>query len=362
MNKKHSLFLTVVFSIVFLFVGCNQTKNPIRPAPKIIADASAEPIAVGFYNLENLFDTINQSNNDEEFLPNGFKKWTGRKYRSKLKKLAYAISQIGKEEQPKGLSVLGVAEVENRGVLEDLVKQKYIAKRGYKIIHFDSSDKRGIDVAMLYNPKDFVPTTTKTYRVKVSSDHPTRDVLMVKGRLLDEEVYFLINHWPSRSGGQKLSEPKRKKAGKVNRKIVKSIYKKNPNAKIIIMGDLNDDPADKSISEVLEAKKNMTELSDNDLYNPFWKIHESGIGTLSYKGKWNLFDQIIVSTPFIYNDNKTSSLLFWKAEVFNKEFLKQQKGRYRGTPRRTNSGRYWLNGYSDHFPTLIYLVKAKQEK
>ncbi len=330
-------------------------------APKTAASGEKQTlqvVSVGFYNLENLFDTIDGPNIDEEFLPTGAMNWTGYKYKAKLKNMSYAISQIGLDITPGGLSILGVAEIENRGVLEDLVKEPAIAHRQYSIVHYDSPDRRGVDVGLLYNPRDFQVTNSKSYRLYTPEDPEflTRDQLMVSGYLKNEKIHVIVGHWPSRSGGEERSEPKRRAAAALTKTIVDSLYRVEPRAKIIVMGDLNDDPANKSTAQVLGAKRNMEDVPKQGLYNPMWRILDSGVGTLAYNNQWNLFDQIIVSEPFLHSDN--THLRFWKAEVFNKSFLIQQEGLYKGSPLRTHAGGVWMNGYSDHFPTLIYLTKA----
>ncbi len=350
--KRLFQLLSFIF-VVLLVVSCGTTAK--SSADRTLGNYRA--VSVAFYNLENLFDTINQSNNDEEFLPEGAMRWNGMKYRAKLKNMAYAISQIGLETTPNGVSILGVSEIENRGVLEDLVKEPTIANRNYEIIHYDSPDRRGIDVGLLYNPRDFVPTAHKSHRL--ITDDPnflTRDQLVVSGYLLNEKVHVIVNHWPSRSGGEVASAPKRNAAAALNKQIVDSLYKQDPNAKIIIMGDLNDDPFNESVAKILKAKRNMEDVEDFGLYNPTWRILDSGVGTLAYNNQWNLFDQIIISKPLLTKDK--SKLSFWKAEVFNKSFLVQQEGAYKGVPLRTHAGGVWMNGYSDHFPMIIYLVKS----
>lgn len=316
-------------------------------------------VGIGFYNLENLFDTINQPNLDEEFLPDGSMRWTGMKYRAKLKNMAYAISRIGTDVTPGGVSVLGVCEIENRGVLEDLVKEPAIADRTYRIVHYDSPDRRGVDVGLLYNPRDFIVTGSKSYRMNLPADSlfHTRDILLVSGYLLSEKLHVIVGHWPSRIGGEVASAPKRNAAAETTRHIVDSLYKHEPDAKIVIMGDLNDDPSNESTAKILQAKRNRDDVPRQGLYNPMWRILDSGVGSLAYNNQWNLFDQIIISEPLLHEDN--SRLRFWKAEVFNKRFLVQQEGAFRGSPLRTHAGGVWLNGYSDHFPTLIYLVKQR---
>ena len=343
-----------LLALNFILVACGSGKQVSKSG----GGESFQVVSVAFYNLENLFDTINQSNNDEEFLPEGAMRWTGMKYRGKLKNISYAISQIGKETTPAGPSIVGVSEIENRGVLEDLVKEPSISNRTYEIVHYDSPDRRGVDVGLLYNPRDFLVTSSKSYRLLPNDTaFRTRDQLLVSGYLLGEKVHVIVGHWPSRIGGEVASSPRREAAAGLSRHIVDSLYRLDANAKIIIMGDLNDDPFNTSTAKVLDARRNMEDVPEKGLYNPMWRILDAGVGSLAYNNQWNLFDQIIISQPFL-NKDKTK-LSFWKAEVFNKKFLIQQEGSYKGTPMRTHAGGVWLNGYSDHFPTLIYLVKGK---
>ena len=348
--QKHIYFL----GLAFILAACGSGKQAVSTN----SNGNFQAVSIAFYNLENLFDTINQSNIDEEFLPNGAMRWTGMKYKAKLKNMSYAISQIGKDITPNGPSIIGVSEIENRGVLEDLVKEPSIAKRTYEIVHYDSPDRRGVDVGLLYNPRDFIVTNSKSYILQTNDTaFHTRDQLVVSGYLLNEKVHVIVNHWPSRIGGDVASAPRRNAAAALTKQIVDSLYNQDSNAKVIIMGDLNDDPFNESTAKVLNAKRNMEDVPLKGLYNPMWRILDGGVGSLAYNNQWNLFDQIIISQPFL-NKDKTK-LTFWKAEVFNKSFLVQQEGSYRGTPMRTHAGGVWLNGYSDHFPTLIYLVKEK---
>jgi hypothetical protein len=312
---------------------------------------------VSFYNLENLFDTINNDNViDEEYLPNGPMKWGTMKYSAKLEHMSYAISQIGLDVTPAGVSFIGVSEIENRGVLEDLIKQPALAKRSLQIVHYDSPDRRGVDVGLLYNPRLFQVTNSKSYRLYTAdSTFRTRDQLMVSGYLLGEKVHVIVNHWPSRSSGELPSRPKRNAAAALTRSIADSLFRLDPKAKVIIMGDLNDDPFNESCDKILRAKKNSEDVKEGDLYNTLWKTLDSGIGSLAYNDQWNLFDQQIISSGLAHAEK--GKLRFWKAEIFNRAFLTQQEGRYKGSPLRTHAGGAWLNGYSDHYPTLMYLVK-----
>ena len=313
---------------------------------------------VGFYNLENLFDTINSNGKyDLEFSPEGARRWNGQKYWSKQKNMAYAISQMGKETLPTGLAVLGVSEIENKGVLEDLVKTGELATQNLKIVHYDSPDKRGVDVGLLYNPKFFRVLASQSRRLIVEGkpDFLTRDQLVVTGLLGGEKISFVVNHWPSRLGGEEQSSPLREAAAALTKSIVDSLMQLDPKAGVVVMGDLNDDPINKSCKTVLRAKKKEKEVAEGDMFNTMWQFYDKGIGTLAYKGQWNLFDQIIITPNLLGKDR--SSLKFWKAEVFNKSFLMNEEGAYKGYPKRTHAAGIFLNGYSDHFPTLIYLVK-----
>lgn len=346
-----SFLLTTVFIMQFGFLA--NAQNTTNSASKVKVQLSC----VAFYNLENLFDTINNSQIlGQEFTPTGPIKWNTQKYMSKLKNMSYAISQIGLDYSPSGVAIIGVSEIENRTVLEDLIKQPDLVKRGYEIVHYDSPDLRGVDVGLLYNPAQFIVTNSKSYRLHTSDTaFITRDQLMVSGYLMGEKVHVIVNHWPSRTGGELRSQPKRNAAAALTRSIADSLFKVDPKARIIIMGDLNDDPFNESCATILGAKKEIKDLKDGELYNTLWKTLDMGVGSLAYNDQWNLFDQIIISNELANGDR--SKLKLWKAEVFNRSFLIQQEGRYKGSPLRTQAGGVWMNGYSDHFPTLIYLVK-----
>lgn len=313
---------------------------------------------VGFYNVENLFDTEDDVNNpgDDEYLPDGPNKWTQDKYEKKLDNIAKVISRLGRDYTPAGPAILGVAEVENRRVLEDLVKNPQIANVGYEIVHYESPDWRGIDVALIYNPKLFRVTNSVAhpYVLPENPDFRTRDLLVVSGMLADEPLHVIVGHWPSRFGGGK-SSPLREQAARITLSLVDSLQAINPDAKVVIMGDFNDDPNNKSTRVVLNAKKFPSEVKPLGLYNTMWKLYDQGIGSLAYQGKWNLFDQIIISESLL-SANPTT-LKFWKAEVFNKDFLITSEGKRKGYPFRTFDGNNFINGYSDHLPTMIFLLK-----
>lgn len=361
--KQIVIFFFVVFSINGVFA--QEKKFKLH--------------TVAFYNLENLFDTINDPITfDEEYLP--VKGWTSKNYKKKLENLSKVIAELGTSELQKNAPVIiGTCEVENRRVLEDLVKQPKIADLGYNIIHFDSPDKRGIDVALLYQGKYFTPTSYTNIPLYIYKDMLagkkskkeeevetddksvteeggnrvyTRDQLLVTGLLDGEEISVIVNHWPSRSGGEKRSSPYREAAGRLNRQIIDSLYKINPNAKIITMGDLNDDPVNKSVKKEVGTVANREDIQPLGMYNPMEKMYKSGEGTLGYRDAWNLFDQIMLSEPLVRKNYATWT--YFKAGRFIKPYLIQTEGAYKGYPKRNSNG---VPGYSDHFPVYVYLVK-----
>lgn len=315
--------------------------------------------AVSFYNMENLFDTEDDPNNtgDNDFLPTGPYRWTQQQYEQKLDNLARVISLLGRENTPYGPAFIGTAEIENRRVLEDLVARDAIKSMGLKVIHEDGPDRRGIDVAALYNPNIFELEgyKTHTFHWKENPNFTTRDQLHVYGKIAGERIHFIVLHWPSRYGGAK-SNPLRNATAALTLEIINGIYAEEPDAKIIVMGDLNDDPINTSVTEVLKAKPRRSEVGFQELYNPSHSLFAKGIGTLVYQNKWNFFDQMIVSHGLL---SKESQLRLWKMEVFNRDFLVTPEGKRKGYPHRTFESNSFINGYSDHFPVLLYLVKER---
>ncbi len=325
---------------------------------------NVEAIAVGFYNLENLFDTINDPDNpgDDEFTPKGEKLWNSDRYMHKIHNMAYVISKIAVDKKLglKGLAVLGVSEVENRKVLEDLVRDSSLKSRNYKIVHYDSPDHRGIDVALLYNPAVFKVESSKQTPliIKGEPDFHTRSQLVVRGKLMGEDFAFIVNHWPSRRGGEKRSLPYRIAAAELAYHLIDSLKQLNPNIKVILMGDLNDDPISKSVKKYLHSKGKKEQTGNNDLFNPFEKYYREGIGTLAYRDNWNLFDNMFVTKSLLMKDKSDlDGWKFYKAKIFNAEFLKQKEGKFAGYPFRTFVGNNFMGGYSDHFPVYMILIR-----
>ena len=338
----------LLFGILFLSLAAQSKKQYIR-------------LCVGFYNVENLFDTINQPGViDEEFTPKGLNRWDIHKYNNKLANLSTVISQIGGN----GPAVLGVAEVENRGVLEDLIAQPLLRDKGYAVAHFDSPDARGVDVGLLYMKNVFSVTESKAHRVSIPEEPHirTRDILQVSGYIDGEKFHFLVGHWPSRSGGEAASIHRRMAAARVMRSVTDSLLQIDKDAHVILMGDFNDDPTSPSIREGLKAQYHDRNLKYDDLFTPMYKLYKDGIGTLAYRDVWSLFDIMLVNGNLLgnnyerftlYKDPKSGNQAF----IFNKPFLQQKEGPFKGYPLRTIVGGEYHGGYSDHFPVYIYLVK-----
>ncbi|GAB5398595.1 MAG: endonuclease [Aureisphaera sp.] len=302
---------------------------------------------IGFYNLENLFDTVDDPETlDDDFTPESEKEWNEKRYQKKLKKMGRVISDIGFEDIGYPPALMGLAEMENARVLEDLINSKFLKKKGYDFVHFDSSDERGIDTALLYRKELFEVIDSRTYTLYLTNEFGqrdyTRDILYVKGELEGETVHILVNHWPSRRKGTEETQHKRIEAAKRNREIVEEIYTENPDARIIIMGDFNDDPHSES----------MKTLVTGDLYNPMEVLLTKYEGTLKHRENWHLFDQIIISHNFLKGHE--NPFRFRKASIYNPEDIKEYKGKYKGLPFRTYAGKKYLGGYSDHFP--VYTI------
>ncbi len=342
--KKILLFILVTGT----FFGARAQRNEYKP------------IIISFYNLENFYDTVdNPLVNDEEFLPKGIRNYNTAIYTDKVNKLATVISQIGTDFNPDGPALLGVAEVENDTVLNDLIHNKLIEKRGYKIVHYDSKDVRGVDVGLLYNPRYFKVLESDKLFVQLpggSKDaYYTRDILWVKGELDGEVIHVYVNHWPSRYGGETRSEPARKAAAQVCKNHIDSIAKLEPNAKVIIMGDLNDDPINASVAKVIGAKGAEGDVRPEGFYNPWVELYKKGIGTLAYQDAWGLFDQILISYPWL--NKKQDGAFFYQQHIFHRDFMVENNGRYKGYPMRTWDGNTYRGGYSDHFPTFLVMLK-----
>lgn len=322
----------------------------------IFAQSDKNLAVIGFYNVENLFDTEDDPlTNDAEFLPDGANQWTEERYQTKLKNLSRVIADIGKEQG--GVVVLGVSEIENKRVLDDLVSTDRLKPFNYGVAHHDSPDRRGVDVAFIYMKNRFKVIKEEAFPLVTDNpDFITRDQYLVTG-ILDQTdtLYLLVNHWPSKSGGEKRSMPYRIAAAQLSRQIADSLMNVNPMAKIIIMGDLNDTPNAISLKEYLKPKGKIKETLPGDLFNPMWQMYRDGIGSYAYRDSWELIDMVIVSWGLLYPQSKTYK--YSSAEIFRANYLITPRGSYAGYPFRTYGGGVYQGGYSDHFPVFITLQK-----
>ncbi len=304
---------------------------------------------IAFYNLENLFDIYNDATKfDDDFLPRSERQWTKKRYDKKVLKLGEVISKIGYDETKEHPTIVGLAEVENKNVIRDLIESRHLDKFNYDFVHYNSQDERGIDVALLYDKSKFEVKNSKTYSIyledEIGDQDYTRDILLVSGILHSEMIHCIVNHWPSRREGEKESRHKRLKAAQKVLQIIEEVRGKYEDAKILVMGDFNDNPGNDSIKFLAEQ---------GQLYNPMETLLSYSRGTLNHNFQWNLFDQILFSTNFFETEN--NALKFDEANIFDEKFLTQYKGKYKGQPFRTFVGRKYKGGYSDHFPVYLHL-------
>lgn len=316
---------------------------------------SPNKAAIAFYNLENLFDTIDSPiEGDFPWTPGGDKIWNTERYNNKLNNLAYVISNLDGNADEVGPDIIGVCEVENKSVLQDLVANPLMKVSDYGIVHYESPDHRGIDVGFLYKKGSFEVKNSRTATlVFEGEDYHTRDQLIVSGLLYGELIHVIVNHWPSRRGGPENSDFRRVHAAKLTKSIVDSIYETEPKAKIVIMGDLNDDPSNKSVSEVLGAIDNQNNLKKGGFFNPMISLLTKTRGTLCYKDEWFLFDQILYSSYWFQSEGFN----YKSAEIFDIGKVKVATGKYKGHPQRTHAGKLYLNGFSDHFGVYTLVEK-----
>ncbi|MDC7997069.1 endonuclease [Gilvibacter sediminis] len=299
---------------------------------------------IAFYNLENLFDLHDDPYTlDDDFTPKSEKRWNRKRYEKKLKKLGSVIAKIGADELGEPPAIVGIAEVENKTVIRDLVGSKHLRKLGYRYVHFDAPDERGIDTALLYRDTHFEVLESKTIAVLIHNPDGerdyTRDILYVKGLLDGAPVHLMVNHWPSRRAGAELTEYKRIKAAQTCLEMVHEVRASEPEADLVIMGDFNDNPDSASIKE---------HLVPESFYNPMEKLHTRKRGSSKYRDSWYLFDQILVSESLRSKDK--FGLRFEQAEIFDPIYLREYSGRFKGNPFRTYVGKKHLGGFSDHFP------------
>lgn len=308
-----------------------------------------ELFTVAFYNLENLFDTKDDAFTlDDDFTPEGAKKWSYKRYKKKLSKLARTIDQLGRKQSALPPVLVGVAEVENKSVIKKLVQSGPLKKTSYDYVHFESPDERGIDTALIYHKAYFEPLFSEPIPLLIENEvgerDTTRDILYVYGKLNGEKMHIFVNHWPSRRKGEEETSAKRIEAANTIIRYMDRLEEDHEHLNYLIMGDFNDGPTDRSIKHLVETK---------ELYNPMEKLLTPDRGSANYRRSWSLFDQILVSHSFFDYQKGTHS--FAHANIFDEHFLTEWKGKYRGNPFRTYIGRKYKGGYSDHFPVYIQL-------
>lgn len=351
--------------ILFIFLSL------VLIAHSALADnQSKKGYVIGFYNVENLFDTYHDDGkNDYEFLPDGNNEWTDVKYERKLHNIATVIRAMADENKAYH-AILGVSEIENRHVLEDLVSQSEIADANYQIVHYDGPDARGVDVALLYRPDQFkvlesrsIPFTFDSETIDFSSwteerkqRFRTRDLLMVRGLLGDEMFAFFVVHLPSRIGGKGVDT--RARGGEIMYQESVKLMEQFPGIKIVCMGDMNDNPTDESMALHMHGKENIKDVGPQDFFSPFYSMLKAGYGSLAYRGSWNIYDLILVNEALVNKDKGDLHIMpivkkKYYGRVFHKPFMTQQEGDYKGTPFRTFSNGSFIGGYSDHYPTYI---------
>jgi hypothetical protein len=349
---KKNLNPTLFFVIFILFLQTATGQSSTGASEKNI-------FRIAFYNVENLFDTIDDPKiDDSDFLPGARIPWTSERYEVKLSHLAEVIKALS---TPLPVAVMGFAEIENKAVLDDLVQSPAIILYNFQVIHHDSPDERGIDNALIYDAGQFKPLTVYNIPVvldPLNSDR-TRDILYVKGinpKLKSDTLHIFVNHWPSRSGGQEISEPKRILAAETLKKVTDSLFTHNPQSLIVIVGDFNDEPSDKSIVSGLRAEPPVDRPSQNKLYDLMDPLYRQGKGTLWYKD-WDLFDQVILSGYF-WNKEKGFYFADKEGKIFDPDWLLYKPAEGSPRPNRTAAKDYY-GGYSDHLPVYIDLILKK---
>ncbi|HZL10751.1 MAG TPA: endonuclease/exonuclease/phosphatase family protein [Prolixibacteraceae bacterium] len=336
---KTKLGLLVI--LIGIASSCTTEKRTLRNEYTVVS-----------YNVENLFDTVDDPTiPDEEFLPESDKEWTAERYQKKLNDLAEVISEVNPKELPE---IVGLVEVENQTVLEDLIHTAKLNNQ-YAIIHEESPDYRGIDVALIYRKDAFTEVMHEVLAVTFPEDpdFKTRDILYVTGKIRNKTVHLFVNHWPSRIGGDEKTEPKRVLAASVLKNKVDQVLSLDPNARIIIMGDMNDEPANKSLEQILGAQ---SPDSGATLVNLMMPDDLLQLGTYSYKGNWNMLDNLVVSGNLI--SGKRMQVEGHKGFVFSQDWMIYTSSKGDQSPNRTYVGKKYVAGVSDHFP-VYFKMKVK---
>ena len=348
MKKKKAIVLTLLILLITLVLSAVASLFANR------GYNNKRNITVLFYNVENLFDTQNaEGKNDGEFTPEGSKNWTEERYQKKLEDISKVLSSVNKNELPE---IIGLCEVENKKVLEDLISTKKLVEGKYKIEHFESPDFRGIDCALIYRPDEFAVLESRPIKINFfdDPDYTTRDILYVKVKTKNRELFHIyVNHWPSRIGGVQQTEPKRVYVAQILKMHIDSVKNANPKAHIIAMGDMNDEPVNKSLDKEISAKNPETENAE--LFNLMYPDHLKGLGSYNYRGNWNMLDNIVVSESLL--DKKGFRVEENKGHVFSEPWMEYKNNESEISPNRTFGGPNYYGGVSDHFPVYFQLKR-----
>jgi predicted extracellular nuclease len=322
-----------------------------------LSSFAQKKLCIAFYNQENLFDTIDDPNkNDNEFLPSAKKVWNTEKYINKIDHMAKVISSMNEQQAP---DIIGMCEVENDVVLKDIAADKQLKKTNYQTVHIEGPDERSIDNGLLYKASLFKLIQSKAISVNLPNTK-TRDILLVRLEAKNKtQLVVLVNHFPSRIGGEEASEPKRIVAAQVLRGICDSLYNINPQENIVIMGDFNDEPTNRSMDSVLRAKANEYDLNNGNLFNAMYELKQNNEGSHYYKGHFSMLDQIVLSSSMT---NCTGAICYDKssANIYKQPWMVEAEGKYKGAPLRTFIGEKYTNGYSDHLPVYIMVTLKKK--
>lgn len=349
MRSKIILIGLLFITLVFISFSGFSSKESEKPSKEMVKPAKT--IVLGFYNVENLFDTINDPvTADDEFTPGTEKDWNSERYEKKINDLGMVIENLSQNAP----AIIGLCEVENQAVVQDLISSEPLTKSKYNLVHYDSPDGRGIDVALIYSKKAFKPLYSEAVAVTLPmAERPTRDILYVKGQLKGGlELHVFVNHWPSRYGGAEESEPKRLAAAGALKTKIDSLMVLDPNTAIICMGDFNDYPDNKSVSQIIGAK---AKGENGGMTNLMFGLYETQRGSYNYKGKWDFLDQIIVS-PVLVNEKlpmvvaESTGPKFFDGMLYTDEKYKDEK------PSRTYGGPNYYGGYSDHLPVATTIA------
>lgn len=350
-TMHHGFKTLLLFFTLLTLLGCSRLP---------LSSKKGKLYTVAFYNTEKFYDASNDpAKYDDAFTSDGTMKWTQERYQSKLKNIAAVISGIGGEGGP---AILGLSEIENRKVLEDLVNTASLRKLGYNIIHQEMNDASGLDVALLYKPKIFKPTSTQYIKIDFrEKGYTSRDILQVKGELRGELVTIYVNHWPpaARTRRGRPDDGRWRAAATTLRRELDKQQAADPDTRIIVMGDFDAEPRSSVMQQNLKATGRPNPAFNKELFNTHYMAYVNGLGSYYNRGDFEMLDQVMISKSLI-DERGSLEYVRGSAKIYNPTSIKYTLGKYKGAPRSTFNGQLYLGGYSDHFPVFIQLRKAKR--